>query len=322
MLAELFTWWAQQLRDVVPQRLRAAARPADATVVRADGEALLLWARRHGVETRLGPLAGRVRARPSGPVVLALPDAALLQQTASLPLAAERDLAAVLRHEMDRLTPFGADDLFWAWRVERRDRAAGRLSLRLLLVPKLAVAATLATLAAAGLRPTVLEAAGERVPLAAPGAAAGRSGRVAAWACAGLAAALCAVPVLRQEQAIAAAEARVESLRPQLALVDGLRRRLAANTSGSDLFAAESARTGSPLRAVAALTAALPDDTFLVTLAMRDRKLSMTGRSAAAARLIGTLDGDPDLRDAAFDAPVTRAGDKSDLFSIRATLAP
>ncbi|WP_158746994.1 PilN domain-containing protein [Acidisphaera sp. L21] len=130
------------------------------------------------------------------------------------------------------------------------------------------------------------------------------------------------VPVIRQEWAISRIESTVVSLRPRVALVDALRRRIAANTSGTDVFSAENARIGNPLRALAAVTAALPDDTYLTAFAMRERKISIAGRSAGAARLINALSTDPELRDPAFDAPVTRAGDKLDLFSIQVRLAP
>ena len=110
--------------------------------------------------------------------------------------------------------------------------------------------------------------------------------------------------------------------RPAVAVVEGLRRRLAASVSGADLFASESARVGNPLRALAAVTAALPDDTYLLSFALRERAMTLSGRSAAATRLINTLSADPDLQEPAFDAPITRIGDKADLFSIRVRLAP
>ncbi len=331
MLRDILTWWLQQMVALLPGHLLGDPRYRDAVVVRMQGAGLVASLRRRGVETALGPLepggavVRRLRARRPGPVVVALPAAALLQQSATLPLAAERDLQAVLGHEMDRLTPFAAADLYWAWRIENRDRAGGRLLLRLLLVPKLAVAAGLAALEAAGLRAAAIEvpagATIEHLPLRQPGTPQ-RSGAVAGWVCAALAVALVAVPVIRQEQALSAAEGKVEALRPQVATVDALRRRLAANESGANLFIAEAARVGSPLRALAALTTALPDDTYLTSFAMKDRKLSLSGRSAGAASLIAALSADPELRDPAFDAPVTRAGDRQDLFSIRATLAP
>ena len=331
MLRDVLTWWLQQMAALLPSRLLGDARYRDAVVIRIQGTGLVASLRRRGVETALGPLEPggsvirRLRARRSGPVVVALPAASLLQQSATMPLAAERELQSVLGHEMDRLTPFAASDLYWTWRVESRDRAGGRLLLRLLLVPKLAVAAGLQALEAAGLRAAAIEVAAgaaiEHLPLQQPGRR-GRSAAVAGWVCAALAVCLLAVPLVRQQQAIAAVQAGIETLRPQVASVDALRSRLEANESGATLFTAEAARVGSPLRALAALTSALPDDTYLTSFTMRDRKLSLSGRSAAAASLIGALSADPDVRDPAFDAPVTRAGDRQDLFSIRATLAP
>ena len=330
MLSEILAWLRQQMADILPRSLRAGVDYRDALVVRMTGSQLVASLRRKGVETLLGPLVPGLpnRLRNRGAVVVALPPAALLQQSATMPLAAERDLQAVLGHEMDRLTPFAAADLYWSWRVESRDRTAGRLVLRLLLVPKLTVAASLEALQEFGLRPMAIEVPDGRtiahLPLQHDGASSRnqRSAVAAGWACAALAVALLAVPLVRQERAIGATEARIEALRPQVAQVDALRRRVADNDSGANLFAAELARIGSPLRAIAALTAAMPDDTYLTSFTMRERKLSVSGRSAAAAQLIGTLSANPDLRDPAFDAPVTRVGDRSDLFSIRATLAP
>ena len=330
MLSEILAWWRQQMADMLPSSLRAGADYRDALVVRMAGAQLVASLRRRGEETLLGPVEPGLiqRSRSRHTVVVALPPATLLQQTATLPLAAERDLQAVLGHEMDRLTPFAAADLYWSWRVESRDRAAGRLMLRLLLVPKLAVAASLEALQHLGLRPIAIEVPDGKtvahLPLQHDGTASRnrRSATLAAWACAALAMALVVVPVVRQQFGIAATQARIEALRPQVALVEALRRRVADNDSGANLFLAELARVGSPLRAIAALTAAMPDDTYLTNLTMRERKLSVSGRSAAAAKLIGTLSANPDLRDPAFDAPVTRVGDRSDLFSIRATLAP
>ncbi len=331
MLSDLLTWWLQQMTALLPSGMFGDARYRDAVIVRVQGAGLVASLRRRGAETLLGPLepggsvARRLRGRGAGPVVISLPATALLQQSATLPLAAERDLGAVLSHEMDRLTPFAASDLYWSYRVESRDRAGGRLLLRLLLIPRLAVAAGLEALAAAGLRAVAIEVASgsivEHLRLQQPGTRR-RSVAVAGWVCATLAVALAVLPVVRQQQAIGQAEERVAALRPQVAVVDALRRRVAANESGATLFTAEAARVGSPLRALAAVTTALPDDTFLTGFTMRDRKLSLSGRSAAAARLIGLLSADPDLQDPAFDAPVTRAGDRLDLFSIRATFAP
>ncbi len=334
MLHDYLIWWAEQMRSLVPERFAARTRYANALVLQGTPEGLTAAVRRGREETSLGPVAPgssalrRLPAARRGPAVLRPAPGTMLEQTASLPLAAETELAAVLRNEMDRLTPFRAEDLFWDWRVERRDRAAGRLFLRLLMVPKTAVASLLAAAEAAGLRPEALEVATarglEHLPLASPSSrgGSGRGTQLAAVLCAVLALAVCLLPIVRQELALRSVERVVARERPAVATVAALRRRLAANVSGADLFASESARVGNPLRALAAVTAALPDDTYLLSFSLRERAMTLSGRSAAATRLINTLSADPDLQEPAFDAPITRIGDKADLFSIRVRLAP
>ena len=321
------------MRSLVPERLAARTRYATAMVLENTPAGLAASLRRRGEETPLGLVRRgserlRLPAARGAPSVLRPPAGALLEQSVNLPLAAETELAAVLRNEMDRLTPFRAEELFWGWRIERRDRATGRLFLRLLLVPKAAVAAVLAAVEAAGLRPQALEVASargvEHLSLASPeaGHSTGRGAQIAAGLCVILALTACLLPIVRQELAIHAAERVIARQRPAVAVVEALRRRLAATVSGADLFSAETARVGNPLRALAAVTAALPDDTYLMAFTLRERQMSLSGRSAAATRLINTLAADPDLQDPAFDAPITRIGDKADLFSIRVRLKP
>ena len=68
--------------------------------------------RRSGVESPFGdfPLADIDDARAMLPkrhvTAVAVPAAALLERTVVVPLAAERDVADLLRHEMESITPF------------------------------------------------------------------------------------------------------------------------------------------------------------------------------------------------------------------------
>ena len=64
----------------------------------------------------------------------------------------------------------------------------------------------------------------------------------------------------------------------------------------------------------------LPDDTHLTTLSLWQRKLTISGRSAAAARLIGAMAAQPLIHNPAFAAPVIRDEDNGgEKFSIRRT---
>jgi general secretion pathway protein L len=92
---------------------------------------------------------------------------------------------------------------------------------------------------------------------------------------------------------------------------------------GGDVLAAERARLGDALKILAAVTDATPDDTSLSDLTLHERQVSLTGRSADAARLIGLLAAVPALKDPAFSAPLTRIKDSNiDLFSIKMEARP
>jgi general secretion pathway protein L len=350
MLAEFLDWWWRQLRDLVPQRWRGRdlARAAGLlveveTLAVGTPAAVRLILRRKGRASEIGrfvldeageraahqTLAGRGRG---GTVVLVLPPMVLLEREVVLPLAAERDPGRVLHYEMDRITPFAADEVFWNWAVERRDRALGRLHLRLSLAPKAPLQELVAALARIGAVPTALEgrtSAGpsRHIGLGRPPSRGERWRRralaAAAGGCAGLAVAAVAQPFVQQALARHAIEAGIAALRPRVEQAEALRRRIAASEAGGDVLASARARVGDALQAIAIVTDLLPDDTYLTDFVLRQRKLTLSGQSAAAAKLIAALSAEATLRNAAFVAPVTRADSgHADLFSIRAELAP
>lgn len=347
MAPNFLSWWLRQLTSLLP----AAWRPAVGAVADETGDSVMLMladahatpptlevARRRGKRllslgrftldpAGLATLRASVGTGRHGPIRLLLPPALMLEQPVSLPLQAERGLETALRWEMDRLTPFPADAVFWTWRIVHRDRARGQLDLRLILVAKAAIQASLDALAAAGLAPARLEAAG------APGRVISLSGRRAAprrpavlagvAVCLALAIAAIVVPFLRQQAELDRLEARVADLRPQVDVADALRRRIADRAASADVVAAEAARVGNTVQVLAVLTDLLPDDTSLYELALRDRVLTFTGQSTQAARLIPVLAADPAIRNPVFAAPVTRNDlTRTEAFSIRAEIRP
>jgi general secretion pathway protein L len=61
-------------------------------------------------------------------------------------------------------------------------------------------------------------------------------------------------------------------------------------------------KAGRPLVVLAAATRILPDDTYLTEIELRQRKVTLSARSAGAARLIGALASDPEFRNPGFSA--------------------
>jgi general secretion pathway protein L len=232
----------------------------------------------------------------------------------------------MLRFELPRITPFKADDLFWRWDGRPRGGEKAQTDVVMTLVPKAAVAAALDALATVGMRPRFIETGPAGQPrLLAIQEEVGRSPlvRILASTCAGLAIIALVLPVTLQELAFYSTNGAIDDLQPIIRQVETLRRGIAANSAGQDVLTREMDRTGDLLQTLATVTQILPDDTYLTDFSLRDRQMTLAGRSAAAAKLISSLSADPAIRDAAFAAPVTRIeGATTDLFSIRARIAP
>jgi general secretion pathway protein L len=263
---------------------------------------------------------------------LRLPTGVLLEQRVSLPLAAARDPRQVLHYEMDRLTPFKPDDVFWSCSIERADRTTRQLTVLLSLVPKASLQPLLGALASSGLRASVLEASRPdgsllHIPFAtAPTIRKRLQARaevVLGLTCAALAATAIFVPFTLQTITLERVESRIAELQPLVAQAEAARTRLTAEAGTASSISAERTRIGDALQALAAITDLLPDDTYLTDLTLRARRLTVGGRSDAAVKLIPTLAADRTIGNPAFLTPVTRAASgRPDVFSIAAELIP
>jgi general secretion pathway protein L len=346
MLREFLSWWFGQLADLLPAFLRRTApTAADATVVAPIGpigggiEAVSVGQRRGGKETPLGRFAlgsaGVAELPQAGGrlTVLRLGEADVLGKTVTLPLAAERELAQVIAFEMDRETPFHVDELYWSHRVVEVDHQNERLSVRLQLVPKASLAPLLGALAEIGIVPERVEIAdgpdaGACLPLLSEnGSARSIFSRffvpAGAAACAALAIAAAATPFVRQSIALADLDRQIASGRAEAAEAAGLRREIDRLSRSADLIQSERAKVGQPLEILAAVTRVMPDDSYLTELELLQRKLTLSGRSAAAAHLIGAFAADDEFRNPAFAAPVTRIEAlRQEIFTIVAEVEP
>jgi general secretion pathway protein L len=339
MICEFFLWWFGQLADLLPSWLRRRAMTAaDAMVITPVGglgrgvDAVAVGLRRNGNETPVGQfnLAGtglpELPRAPGRTIVLRLSAADILAKTMTLPLAAGRELRQVLGFEMDRETPFKPDEIYWNHRLETADRQKDRLSVRLLLVPKVSLASLLGALDQVGVRPSGAEIAdgpdaGSCLPFAGDGSrqypTSSRLVRVAALCCATLALATVMTPLARQEIVLAALHRDIAIGRAVAAEANSLRQEIDRLSGSADFVERERDKAGRPLAVLAAATDIMPDDTYLTEIELRGRKVTLTGQSAAASRLIGALSAAGGFRNPGFAAPVTRIEAlHSELFTI------
>jgi general secretion pathway protein L len=350
MLRDFFTWWLEQVSGFLPQSLRrGAAAPADALLITVPGsldaplDRFEVALRHHGRQTSLGWFGldaaslRRCRAAIDSlsnrlPTRIRVDASDVLQKSLLLPIAARHDLAEVLAFEMDRETPFSADEVHCDYDVEARDRQTGKIAVRLFLIPRASLEPVLGVVRQVGLDPAAAEVDlgedGVRViPFddRLPGGAdlSWWLVRGAAVACAMLALAVVATPFLKQEMALNALDRQIAAGRVTASEADTLRAEVSRLIGDTTLVEDERDRAGRPLDVLAAATEVLPDDTHLTDLVLRQRKVTLTGSSGAAPRLIAGLAADRRFRDPAFAAPVTRLeATRSDLFTITAEFGP
>ncbi|MBB5372213.1 PilN domain-containing protein [Acidocella aromatica] len=327
MLTSLFAWWTTQLRALLPPAIARHMAAREMLIIDIDrmddipqGSLLL---RRDGQERFLHGLQATAPAMARLATGLRLPRGAVLSREVTLPYAALRDLPAVLCFEMDRLTPFAADELVWSVSRIRPDKPRGLMKLHLTFALRAPVEALLARLTRLHLAPGFIESKTGRIELARPrhGSARPRWASLPA-ACAVLALLCLVAPFIRQQIALNQAAQAIADAAPAAHAAMVLRHQLAVTASGRSAIAA-ARNGGDALHVLALLTGALPDGTWISDLTVKSGDLTIDGQSDNAAQLIGLLSAVPGLHDPGFTAPVTRTADgKADLFALHATVGP
>ena len=140
-------------------------------------------------------------------------------------------------------------------------------------------------------------------------------GMLAATVALGLAALL--YPGYRANRHLAAINAQIETLTPQVRAIEGVQRELERRRKL--LVAIESLETNAlrPLPVLRELTDVVPADAWVMNLSLDTKGLEMRGQAGAASALIPLLENSPRLDRVEFASPVTRGRDKEQ-FQIKA----
>ncbi len=335
LLHRFLEWWVGELGALLPDRVRRRLdRGSSRLVVLIDnGHATLLMENGKAPEeigtfdlTSAQDPATDVRAllrrRKLAAAVaegrvetcVRIPEDRALRATIELPLAAEGNLDEVIGFELDRHTPFRADQVYCAPRVIGRDLATKRLTVELTLVPRPLADQALALAGdRLGLPVTRLDVAAGRGQSAAPANLLPRSllprrQRTGALTYALAAGAVCLaviaayVPLARLQREAETATQEFASVRAAIALqrqIDELRK--------EQRFLVDRKREAPTVsKLLLDTTHVLPDDTFLSSWQLTGTEIQIGGTTKSAAALIPLLEQSHEFRDTAFRTPVTQ----------------
>ncbi len=333
-LTRFFRWWSRELAALLPAQLRqAATRKLDAVIVAMDGDRLAVCVRRNetlmsvdsGDASGVAEVLNAIADRPPL-LLLRVPKKQLLCKKLSLPFAAQRDLSSALSLAIDRETPFECSEVYWGYRILNADKKAGLVDIELVLVPRRSLEPAMRAIREAGMKISALDMDAPGVSDIwidgiDPGSLARSQHRLAPLALSALALLLTAIvtPFAVQQLRLYLADRAISAAQRPAQEAAVLRRTITERVAAMQYFGRRSG--GSALATLAAVTRALPDNSFLTALSLHGNRLAMTGSSEEAAKLIAALSRSAAIRAPNFDSSIVTESDGGlESFTISAAL--
>ena len=339
-LRQFIRWWVDELADLLPGGLRRTPYERMATLSLMPGVDDIALSRVNGTSAEelvrvpwgeqdhgagfLSPDLTLLRNTlqrfdpTSTRVVVQVPKVQALSRSLQLPLAAEENLAQVLAYEMSRQTPFDVEDVYFDYRLAKREPAVRRIEVRLLLVPKRFVNDLLDRIVPDwNLRPAPRqffhedEGGGYQLAFLPAAYRPMSTARLNA----GLVLANVLVFGVLVAMTISGQQATLERLRDRLGVVRGdalavadMRKTLDDRGAALDLL--RQYKLGSPavVEVINELSILLDDETWLYSLELKDGQVHIQGTSNSASSLIARLEETDMFKGARFSSPVTREG--------------
>ncbi len=363
-------WWFAELAPLVPRATRAAARrrrmrPA----LMFETDAATLWqpvaqageiSMQPTARIPLGPDAGsaaaagraaldslerRVYGGAAGAarIVIALPARQTLRRVLTLPAALEENLRQALGYDLDRHTPFKADELYFDAVVVGRDAARGEISVDLAAARRGVVDQALQQAESWGadvvaIVPDAPDAlAVSRLNLLPesrrPGAEGWRRWQLwlSVFVLAAVGSVALALPLWQKRGYVIALNRVANDARTQAAVSEGLRAELDRLTGDYNFALERKFAYPSALQVLDEITKLLPDDTWLTQMEVKtmargkeiQRELLLRGESGNAGRLIGLFEESKVFTQAAPRSPTTKfQPGPGEIFDLAAQLRP
>lgn len=326
-------WWVEHLGRGLPAALaadrRGAVRSARVSVTQDR-----YWAA--GAKDAEGrPLSA---APASGAVALLLDDANGFRRRVTLPIAVHRSVRQVLSHDLDRLTPLRANDLYFDAHVVSRDWKAGTCVAELVAAPRARVKQQIEAVETRGLtvervvlRADDLATEVNLLPAEARVDAGRRRGRIVTGAlliaCLVLAVALAAFPVWQARERVIALQAAEAHARIDAEQTSVLQRQVEKQLGEYNFLLQRKHSTPLVAQLLDDLTKRLPDDTWVQTLEIKSnpqtkaREVIVQGETGSGARIVQIVQESPLIKEPALKAAMTRLAPNAERFHIGGELA-
>lgn len=347
-LPRFFSWWGTELLACLPEGWRKFfGGNSEALLVEVGSDEIFILRERENTLSEFGRIPANasaaeqaaefrnLRGRIENPglrIVLCIPESRALTRVLTLPAAAEDKLRQVLSFEMDRQTPFKADQVYFDSRVLARDPTTRSMRVEVTVLPKAVLDPQLESVAGGAIDFDVVDVRGEGVANMRRGVnllplerrARRRDMRVPINL--GLAALAIILLVINMSEslsnraiAIETMQAEVEKAAAAAREVLELKKNLQDSVNGAN-FLAEKKHNGPLIIALLDdLAYRLDDDTYLERFSIESNQIQLQGQSKNAAGLISVLSASPFMSNPRLEGqiqPDPRTG--KDRFTISA----
>jgi general secretion pathway protein L len=333
IIFRFFRWWFDELSGLLPPGWRAALsnRKLRLVVTLSDTEAQLLYGR-GGILHELGslPLQGEntMGGHQFSPdnlapylsradeVVLRLPRSSMLRRQVELPLAASENLREVIAIEMDRHTPFNAEEVYFDYRLLSKDTAKKRLTVDLVVATRTLTDRVLDRLRGWGIDPDRIDVEGGKADDGARFNLLSSLDRARGWRgqkpTVAAAVAVCVLltiaiylPVQQKQNRLAQFESQLAIAKAEAADAKELSEKIETLLDRSDFVVREKLQRPPFAELLTEITLVIPDDTWIIQLRWRGDRLTLAGYSASPSSLIALLEQSELLSEVQFNSPVT-----------------
>ncbi len=334
-------WWREGLLGCLPDWLRNKLFPSAAPFIfqmkdksvaltQPNGGELLELGGINLVDRGIDYLLARITKNRSTKLVLRVPREWVLTRRVSLPAAAGENLRQVVGFEMDRLTPFTPDQVFYDSRIVERNKDSTLIAIELAFLPRHRIKPWLNILTSKGVYPTIIdtEALWPGIDFLPPEERPRRNQTdrlldLLLWVAPVVLLTLAlAIPLWQKQHLLHELRQQVNEERRKADVVLAIKSKL-EQSQKSERFLLEKRSNNPPVIDVVRLTTELlPDDTWIQQFTLKQGQLELRGMSNQATALIGLMEASPRLASVDFRSPVVQAKGQERFYLTAKLIAP
>lgn len=366
---KFFRWWLRELDFLVPEKIRqrvfeqhgfiivrpegtqfsltyvlnvsdgvyAASQPGTGTG-KGMAEPLAMLERNASGIAQYKALLDKNERLAKADLILRLTAQEAIQKELALPTAAKENLSQVVAYELDRYTPFKAEQVYFAVKPLEGEHEPGQIRVMLVLTPRETLDALYEDIKAMGMSPLFVDYEATPNDLEQryggynllPENLREKTANAPRLIYTALIAAVCillgavlVLPVWFEYQTVNALQEKIDAIEKDAKGVKALQQEIDAMIDETRLLIAEKSAAPAVVDMLNTLSVLIKDDTWLGYLQYSDGHLQIQGESPAASALIGVLEDSEMFVNARFVSPVTRdTVSGQERFQITVDVAP